>query len=300
MLPPGGPDLELGLRVKQDWEARGYGTALVYPLRWTFLEAQKRRDPAPADLADVRVRQALIQGLDRGELVRALFGELGIVADSWIQPDSPQYRALGRQLTRYSHDPQRAATLLREAGWERGPDGIMAKGGARFAVSVRGDENIVAIIADQWKSIGVDPRQDNLPPQLERDRAARASFTGFDVNTGPTSLLNAMTKFSGDYIPGPENQWTGLNRGGYANPAWDDLARSIFVTIDEARRLEAERQLVQIFSTDLPALPLYFGLETVPVGGGLTGIQPITGNPHTGTILHTWNVHEWDVRPSAP
>ncbi len=53
--------------------------------------------------------------------------------------------------------------------------------------------------------------------------------------------------------------------------------------------------MARIFTTDLPVLPMYFGLELVPVGGGLTGIQPIRATPHIGVILHTWNVHEWDV-----
>ena len=297
VLPPGGPDLELGLQIKQDWERRDYGTALIYPVRWTFLEPQKRRDPDPPDLADRRVRQALLHALDRSELTRALFGEYGMVADVWIQPETAQYRAAEPSLTRYPYDPSRARALLEEAGWRRSADGALEKGvGRRFGVSIRGDEQVVAIVADQWKALGVVPRHEILPPQLQRDRAARASFTGFDVNTGPTGLLSVVTKFGSEYVPTPENQWTGLNRGGYANPQWDELARSIFVTLEETKRQEAERELVRVFSSDLPALPLYFGLETVPVGGGLSGIQPIQGTPHTGTILHTWNVHEWDVR----
>jgi peptide/nickel transport system substrate-binding protein len=297
VLPPGGPTPEPGLLLKQAWESSGYGSVLVYPLRWTFLEAQKRSTAQPADLADARVRRALLHALDRTELARAVFGEYGTVADAWVQADEPRARVVGDALSRYPYDVNRALALFAEAGWQRGADGMLEKAGQRFAVTVRGDEHISAIVASSWRTTGVLAEYDTLPPQLARDRAARASFTGFDVNTGPTSILNVGPKFASTDIPAPENQWTGLNRGGYVNPQWDRLVQAIAVTLEEPRRLEMERQMVRIFTTDLPALPMYFGLELVPVGGGLTGVQPIRGSPHVGVILHTWNVHEWDVQP---
>jgi peptide/nickel transport system substrate-binding protein len=297
VLPPGGPSPEPGLLLKQAWEASGAGTVLVYPLRWSFLEAQKRNNPQPPDLADARVRRALLHALDRAELVRAVFGEYGTVADSWVQPEEPRSRVVGDALTRYPHEVPRALELLGQAGWQRGADGTLEKAGQRFAVSVRGDERVAAIVIDAWRAAGVAGEHEQFPPQLARDRAARASFSGFDINTGPTSILNVGPKFATSDIPAPENQWTGLNRGGYSNPEWDRLIQGIGVTLEEPRRLEMERQMVRIFTTDLPALPIYFGLELVPVGGGLSGVQPIRGTPHIGTILHTWNVHEWDVQP---
>jgi peptide/nickel transport system substrate-binding protein len=297
VLPPGGPTPEPGLLLKQAWEASGYGTVLVYPLRWSFLEAQKRNNPQPPDLADARVRRALLHALDRAELVRAVFGEYGTVADSWVQPDEARARVVGDGLTRYPYDASRALAQFGEAGWSRGADGTLEKGGQRFTVNVRGDERVAAIVIDAWRAAGVAGEYEQFPPQLARDRAARASFSGFDINTGPTSILNVGPKFATSDIPGPENQWTGLNRGGYGNADWDRLIQAIGVTLEEPRRLEMERQMLRIFSADLPALPIYFGLELVPVGGGLSGVQPIRASPHIGTILHTWNVHEWDVQP---
>jgi peptide/nickel transport system substrate-binding protein len=283
--------------LKQAWEASGYGTALVYPLRWSFLEAQKRNNPQPADLADARVRRALLHALDRAELVRVIFGEYGTAADSWIMPQDPRFSVVSDALTRYPHEPARATDVFGQAGWQRGGDGSLEKAGQRFTVAVRGDERVAAIVMDSWRSVGVLAEYEQFPPQLARDRAARASFTGFDINTGPTGILNVGAKFASADIPEPANQWTGLNRGGYANPEWDRLVQTIAVTLEEPRRLEMERQMVRIFTTDLPALPMYYGLELVPVGGGLTGVQPIRGTPHIGTILHTWNVHEWDIQP---
>ena len=47
--------------------------------------------------------------------------------------------------------------------------------------------------------------------------------------------------------------------------------------------------------TDLPLMPLYDRWDLVPVGGGLTGPVANTGVAHKGLILHTWNVHEYEL-----
>ena len=66
--------------------------------------------------------------------------------------------------------------------------------------------------------------------------------------------------------------------------------------MDESARLDIEKDLLRIYSTDLPLLPLYFRLDMVPVGGGLKGPVANTGVAHRGFILHTWNVHEGEIR----
>jgi hypothetical protein len=47
-------------------------------------------------------------------------------------------------------------------------------------------------------------------------------------------------------------------------------------------------------TTDLPALPIDFELQPIAVTG-FKGLVAITGSPHTGNIMHTWNVHEWEM-----
>ena len=49
-------------------------------------------------------------------------------------------------------------------------------------------------------------------------------------------------------------------------------------------------------TTDYPLLPLYFRSDLVPVGGKLTGPVANTGVAHRGFILHTWNIHDWDIK----
>jgi ABC-type transport system substrate-binding protein len=102
-------------------------------------------------------------------------------------------------------------------------------------------------------------------------------------------------RFHSNSNPTAEKSWIGVNRGGYLNPEWDALGDRFLTTLEESGRLSVERELLGLFNADLPALPLSYSLQLTPVGGGLTGIQPITGVPHQGTVLYAWNVHEWDL-----
>jgi peptide/nickel transport system substrate-binding protein len=108
--------------------------------------------------------------------------------------------------------------------------------------------------------------------------------------------LSAVRRFIGDATPTPENRWTGTNRGGYMNSAWDDIGEQLRVTLDGNRQIELERELVRIFSTELPVLPIYYEVQVVPTAAGLTGVQGLKGIAHTGHVMHTWNVHEWDLQ----
>ena len=66
-------------------------------------------------------------------------------------------------------------------------------------------------------------------------------------------------------------------------------------TLDESTRIDLERRLLQIYSTDLPLLPLFFHFEELPVAHRLTGIVPFTGAAPNTRTNHTWNSHEWDI-----
>lgn len=56
----------------------------------------------------------------------------------------------------------------------------------------------------------------------------------------------------------------------------------------------AGKELLQILTTDLPALPIQYELQAIPVYG-FKGIQPVTGSAHTGSIMHTTEVNLWDL-----
>jgi peptide/nickel transport system substrate-binding protein len=299
MMTFGGiPEFEAMLGVKRSWEASGYGTIVMDPISYRFVEPQQYHNPSPADLKDPRVRQALLHGIDRPTFVNVMFGDLGIVADSWVHPTFGNYRQLQDSIVKYPYDVRRARALLEEAGWRPGSDGVMEKNGQKFNIAVRDQdgETEFLIVAASWKEIGVNATYEFRNAEALRDRQDRTTFSGADISSNPMGVAAVIRKTATNNIGTAENRWTGTNRGGYSNPAWDGLERRMLGALRESERLDLERELLRIYTSDLPLLPLYFRNDMVPVGGGLKGPVANTGVAHRGFITHTWNIHEWEIK----
>jgi peptide/nickel transport system substrate-binding protein len=160
----------------------------------------------------------------------------------------------------------------------------------------RDDQKEALIIADNWKEIGVVGTYEQQTAQELRDRAARAQYTGVDISRGSMPPLTIIRSLASEQIPTPENRWTGSNRGAYASSNWDELSRRFLSALDDPKRVEIERELVRLLTTDLPLMPLMYDPDLIAAGGGLAGVLPATGTAHNGQIMHTWNIHEWDMR----
>lgn len=109
-------------------------------------------------LKDIRVRQAIIAGIDRHAIVNTLFTKnyplaTGILAES----------ALGYTDTSdfYQHDPVAAAKLLDAAGWVAGKDGVREKNGTKLILTFNEalpqprSKEVVTLIQEQLAEIGI-------------------------------------------------------------------------------------------------------------------------------------------------
>ncbi len=66
----------------------------------------------------MRVRRALLMGIDRQSMVNKLMGGRVPVANSFVSPLQPEVH--DADVPTYPYDPARARALLAEAGWKRG------------------------------------------------------------------------------------------------------------------------------------------------------------------------------------
>lgn len=111
-------------------------------------------------LRDIRVRQAIIHGIDREEILRVLFSPSYPLATSTVAENGLGYRA--QQPQAYAFDPEESRRLLSEAGWEPGPDGVREKNGERLSlrVNIAGPQprsrEVQTMIQDQLRDIGVE------------------------------------------------------------------------------------------------------------------------------------------------
>jgi peptide/nickel transport system substrate-binding protein len=297
-FPPGGPRYEGYQPLKDEWASNKRGQILNESVRWTMAEIQKSALAQPADLTDARVRQALLMAINRPELAQTVYGADGQAADSWLHPRLAYYAQIKDTIAQYPYDARRAQAQLAEVGWTPGPDGVLQKGGQRFQIDLTytSDAATANIVRDNWKAIGVDTSLSELTPFQLRDAQARASYTGGDITSNPLGGLSAVRRFASEQTPTAANRYAGTNRGSFSNPDWDSIGERMRFAVVDDERIQLEGQLLRVFSANLPGLPLYFELQSVPVTG-ITGVQPIVGVAHTGNIMHTPDAHLWDVGP---
>src|SRR5690606_3374396 len=92
-------------------------------------------------LSDRRVRQAMLSAIDRQRIVDELESGLGIVASSHLASHNPYFTTDG--VPQYPFDPDRARSVLEDAGWVAGSDGIRVKDGLRLSftcTTISGDQ----------------------------------------------------------------------------------------------------------------------------------------------------------------
>ena len=234
---------------------------------WEHIDINTRGErSARLGLNDARVRQALLYGMDRQAMTQALFAGKEAVADTFVNPIASVHAA---DVTTYPHDPEKARALLAEAGWTPGPDGIMTKGGERLSLrfgttagnAVR--EKVQQILQSQWKDIGVEAKIQNYPAQvffgpdmLGKGEEGKWDLAMYAWISDPTLEDGSLFKASG--IPSKANGYSGQNNSGWSNARYNELQTAAETNFDpEARRAQlAEMQ--QIWSNEVPALPLYF------------------------------------------
>lgn len=241
-------------------------------------------------LADRRVRQALLYGLDRQAISQSLFaGKQPVAAtfvnplDAGYSPDTPQYH----------YDPKRAASLLEEAGWHtqggirRNEHGEPLSLGLMTTAGNRTRELVEQVLQSQWRKIGVDVHIKNEParvlfgetlPHRRYDMAMYAWISApEDV---PRSILYSTE------IPDAANGFAGQNTSGFRNPEMDRLIDALEVELDPDKRKSLWAAAQRLYATELPSLPLFFRSDAFILPKWLTGLRP-TGNQYPSTLWIT-------------
>lgn len=284
--------LEQALSVQNGGAARAEAT----PFNLQRMYAQFI-NPRPAVLGDARLRQALLFAINRQEMIDNLEGGLTVVPVS-ILPNDSQYPEVEANVSRYPHDPLRAVQLLQDLGYVRGADGAYAtaSGGKLGAIELRGitqDDHqlkLLFAIADYWQRLGIPADPVLISPQQNQDRADKANRPGFALTGGPNSL-GALPTMVSQQIPRAENNYVGNNSSGYSSPEYDALYQRYSTTIPRDERMRVLAQILEVFTRDLPFLPLYYRVEARVVGNRLSNLSPRTLDASPG-----WDVHLWEVR----
>jgi peptide/nickel transport system substrate-binding protein len=82
---------------------------------------------------DKKVRQALTYAIDKKEIIDGILLGQGIEATGPFKPDMWAYNG---NVRRYEYSKEKAMALLLEAGFQKGPDGVLYRDGAPFEFTV--------------------------------------------------------------------------------------------------------------------------------------------------------------------
>jgi len=248
-------------------------------------------------LRDVRVRRALLYGLDREAISKQLFGGKQPVAHSFVNPLD---WIAADDIPKYPFDAKQAAALLDEAGWTTMRNGFRHNAaGERLSVELmttagnRTRETVQQVLQAQWRRIGVEARIRNEPARVffgetvrKRGYQAMAMFAWISSPENvPRSMLHS------DHIPTPENGFAGQNDTGFRNAEMDRLIEATEIELDREKRLGMWKRMQEIYASELPVLPLYFRADPFIVPKWLGGIEP-TGHQAATTL---W-VEQWRPR----
>jgi peptide/nickel transport system substrate-binding protein len=242
-------------------------------------------------LADRRVRQALVLGLDRATMVTTLFGGRQAVADSFVEPQDAGFTD---DVPKYGYDPARAQQLLDEAGWHKQPDGTRKNAdGKSLSLELattagnRSRELVEQVLQSEWKQIGVDIRIHNEPARvLFGDTLTHRHFdlAMYAWITAPENAPRSI--FRSDEVPDEANSYAGQNLSDYKNPEMDKIIDALEIELDKDKRKVLWAEAQRLYATDLPSLPLFFRSDAFVLPKWLTGVRP-TGNQYPTTLWVT-------------
>jgi len=239
----------------------------------------------PDFFEDVRVRQAIAHCVDRQVMIDEVTFGLGQVADTYIPPEHPLYA--GDRLTRWPYDPEAGQALLAEVGWvDEDGDGVVeahgvdgVRTGTPFRVSlmtVQGDtrqEAIARIIRSNLADCGIHLELTSAPVWDFFADGPTGPLFGRQFDLAVFAWYNDVEPPCGLYLTEqiPDREDWGLpNSSGFSNEAYDTACRAALAALPgthEYERSHAEAQ--QIFSEQLPALPLFWQIRVAAVRPGV-------------------------------
>lgn len=247
-------------------------------------------------LQEIRVRRAVAHAINREALAADLFGGYSTVLDSWIVPG--QWAAApADQLTRYPYDPDEARRLLDEAGVvDTNADGLREVAGEPLTLNLVTTQSsplrlaVADRIRDDLAAVGVGMSLQEVPTAglysqdgpLFRRTFQLALFAWI---AGPDP--RGWERWSCAGVPNESNDWTGNNFPGWCFFEADRAIRIATTSLSREERAEAYLRQQQLFTQELPVLPLFQRVDLTLVSPTLTGVQ---ADP---TAPVTWNIATW-------
>lgn len=232
-------------------------TTIIHPRPIVLAIALRTRGNEGSPLQDLRVRRALNYAVNKTRIVEGLLAETTGVAS---QEATVLVTGYNPSIAPFPYDPERARSLLRDAGYSDGLRLVFAV----FSGQVSGDTLIFQQLSQDLRSVGIDVELRTFPfPEFSRRRAA-GDWNGID---GFSTVWSSMNLF--DALPN-------LERLACREPAWvfcmpdlDPLIAAASRAPDGAQRTAALQSMMTMVHDAVPSLLLVENADIVQVRQGI-------------------------------
>lgn len=235
---------------------QGVPTLNVYNRRrmdYRYLGAWYKDPRIGPFFAEKKIRQAIAHAIDAKGIIQQVTkgnadrstGPLGPALRKWYVRDAPTF----------DYDPNRAGRMLAEAGFKRGADGVLEKGGQKFSFECLTDQGqpdmvqVALILQQNLKDIGVE---------------VKVNATEFNRVIDAYRVKNVFQTINWLYVtassPNQAAYWTkdgSLNHWGYHNAEIDRLYTEALGTFEYDKQRQLYAKLYTILAEDQPVNFIY-------------------------------------------
>ena len=231
-------------------------------------------NPSVQFLQNEKIRQALMLGVNRNNIVSHIMRGQAIVADGPILPGSWAYY---NEIQHYDYDPDAAVVLLNGEGYviSAGSGDVRAKDGQPLTFTLVHPDDIIhtqiaQAIQSDWALIGVRIDLQSVP----YDSMVNDFLTTRNYQAVLADLNTARTPDPDPYLFWHQSEAT----GGQNYSQWDNRTASEFLesartAADFESRARLYRNFQVVFAKEMPSLPLYYPVYSYGVDAQVQGVQ---------------------------
>jgi peptide/nickel transport system substrate-binding protein len=203
-------------------------------------------------LTDINVRRAILYAFDRDTMIESVWQGQYEPAYGPLSPTSWAYDPEVEDM--YPHDPDRAAEILDEAGWQLGADGIREKDGQKLRIRFfdGGEHRRGEYLQENLRRVGIDvvARVVSFPElfALTRHADGYEMCTTWFASSDP-SILNVVLHSS--------NVEEGFAISRFRDEQLDSMLERGLTIVDEDERADLYRELQRYVMEQAILIPMY-------------------------------------------
>lgn len=237
-------------------------------------------------LKERAVREALNYAVDRQSIVKTLLHGFGEVANEPLQRNWASFKGAKK----FEYNPQKAAQILKDAGWVKNKNGILEKDKRELSFEMYAMSNdglrvaLVNLLKSDFARLGI------------KTTAIAKPSGSFDYTKIDSFLVGWGSPYDPDFHTyrvfhsTQDNEW-GWNFGHYSDKTADEALEKARNSLDENIRKAEYARFAQALENNPAFLFLVYLDYPLVYDKNIKGVKPhILGHHGVG---FTWNLFEW-------